>query len=276
MLIAAPPGAGKTNIAMLTILHEIGLNFRAVKLNQADFKIVYVAPMKALAQEVVEKFSEKLAYLKIIVRECTGDMQLSKKELQETHVIVTTPEKWDVITRKSGDNSLAAQVRLLILDEVHLLHDDRGAVIEALVARTLRQVESTQSLIRIVGLSATLPNYRDVAEFMRVNPERGLFHFDASFRPIPLDQVFIGVKEHNPMKRLVKMNQVCYDKLIQRIEQGYQVMIFVHSRNDTAKTARTMLEIAQQAGKANLFNVGQGGGKKAAPDRINLAKEGQK
>ena len=34
------------------------------------------------------------------VAELTGDMQLSKKELAETQMIVTTPEKWDVITRK--------------------------------------------------------------------------------------------------------------------------------------------------------------------------------
>jgi activating signal cointegrator complex subunit 3 len=35
------------------------------------------------------------------VRELTGDMQLSKRELAETQMIVTTPEKWDVITRKA-------------------------------------------------------------------------------------------------------------------------------------------------------------------------------
>lgn len=56
---------------------------------------------------------------------------------------------------------------MLILDEVHLLNEERGAVIETIVARTLRQVESTQSIVRIVGLSATLPNYEDVAEFLR-------------------------------------------------------------------------------------------------------------
>ena len=52
------------------------------------------------------------------VAELTGDMQLSKKELAETQMIVTTPEKWDVITRKGGDVSVAAAVRLLIIDEV--------------------------------------------------------------------------------------------------------------------------------------------------------------
>jgi activating signal cointegrator complex subunit 3 len=57
-------------------------------------------------------------------------------------MIVTTPEKWDVITRKSSDMSLSMLVKLLIIDEVHLLNDDRGPVIEALVARTLRQVSN--------------------------------------------------------------------------------------------------------------------------------------
>lgn len=68
---------------------------------------------------------------------------------------------------------MASLVRLLIIDEVHLLNDDRGAVIEVLVARTLRQVEASQSMIRIVGLSATLPNYKDVASFLGVNTDTG-------------------------------------------------------------------------------------------------------
>jgi activating signal cointegrator complex subunit 3 len=74
------------------------------------------------------------------VRELTGDMQLTKAELAATQMIVTTPEKWDVITRKGGDVSMASLVRLLIIDEVHLLNDDRGPVIETLISRTLRQV----------------------------------------------------------------------------------------------------------------------------------------
>ena len=69
-----------------------------------------------------------------------GDMQLTRAEIAETQVIVTTPEKWDVITRKGGDNSLVEKVKLLILDEVHLLASDRGNVLESITARTLRQV----------------------------------------------------------------------------------------------------------------------------------------
>ena len=41
---------------------------------------------------------------------------------------------------QGGDVSIASLVKLLIIDEVHLLNDDRGPVIETLVARTQRQV----------------------------------------------------------------------------------------------------------------------------------------
>jgi len=54
------------------------------------------------------------------------------------------------------------------------------------------QVESSQKMIRIVGLSATLPNYVDVARFLGVNLWKGLFFFDGRFRPVPLAQTFIG------------------------------------------------------------------------------------
>ena len=92
-------------------------------------------------------------------------------------------------------------MRLIIIDEINLLHDDRGPVLEAIVARTIRQIESTQEPVRLVGLSATLPNYEDVATFMRVKPDKGLFFFDNSFRPVPLEQQYVGVTERKAIKR---------------------------------------------------------------------------
>lgn len=63
-------------------------------------------------------------------------------------MLVTTPEKWDVVTRKSvGDVALSQLVKLLILDEVHLLHEDRGPVLESIVARTLRQVREKKKFL---------------------------------------------------------------------------------------------------------------------------------
>ncbi|KIX02526.1 uncharacterized protein Z518_08467 [Rhinocladiella mackenziei CBS 650.93] len=265
MLICAPTGAGKTDAAMLTILQAISKNVTPNPIEEPDatdfivmaddFKIVYVAPMKALAAEVTEKLGKRLAWLGIQARELTGDMQLTKREIAATQIIVTTPEKWDVVTRKStGDPELVQKVRLLIIDEVHMLHDERGAVIESLVARTERQVESTQSLIRIVGLSATLPNYVDVADFLKVNRDSGLFYFDASFRPVPLEQHFIGVKgKAGSIAQRENLDYVTFEKVKELLKQDKQVMIFVHSRKDTVLAARTLYTMAVDDGSADLF-----------------------
>lgn len=74
-------------------------------------------------------------------------------------------------------------------------------------------------MIRIVGLSATLPNYRDVAQFLGVS-EGGLFFFDASYRPVPLGMEFVGVSERNIMASKAIMDEICY----QKVELGPQVL----------------------------------------------------
>ncbi|CAK4141075.1 unnamed protein product [Aphanomyces euteiches] len=261
LLVCAPTGAGKTNVAMMAILHEVKshLNPTTGRVDAGSMKIIYVAPMKALAQEVVTRFAKRLKSLHLKVAELTGDMQMTKAQIEETHIIVTTPEKWDVITRKTHEQALLSQVKLLIIDEVHLLADERGPVIETIVARTLRRVESTQTMIRIVGLSATLPNYKDVAEFLRVsfpaNAESGggLFHFDASYRPVPLEQTFMGITDKGRTRQMMAMNQLAYEYAVDNLTRGYQVMIFVHSRKETATTIRAILDLAAKNGTIDLF-----------------------
>jgi len=86
--------------------------------------------MKALASEIVRKLGKRLRWLSIQVRELTGllvplflklsltfepgDMQLTKKEIAETQIIVTTPEKWDVVTRQPSGEGKIASVRALL------------------------------------------------------------------------------------------------------------------------------------------------------------------
>ena len=216
LLLCAPTGAGKTNVAVLTIMHEVGLHrLEDGSIDTSAFKIVYVAPMKALVAEIVGNLGKRLEAFGIKVAELTGDISMSKSQIEETQVIVTTPEKWDIITRKSGDRTYTQLVRLLIIDEIHLLHDDRGPVLEAIVARTVRNVEATQEMTRLVGLSATLPNYEDVAAFLRVDAAKGLFVFDNSFRPCPLQQQYIGITVKKALQRFQLMNEICYEKVLE-------------------------------------------------------------
>jgi len=226
---------------MLAMLREIGKHRdpQTGQIRLDEFKIIYIAPLKALVQEQVGNFGQRLKPFGITVSELTGDRQLTKQQIAETQIIVTTPEKWDVITRKATDTSYTNLVRLICIDEIHLLHDDRGPVLESIVSRTIRRTEQTGDPVRLVGLSATLPNYRDVATFLRVDPQTGLFYFDGSFRPCPLKQEFIGVTDKKPIKQIKTMNDICYAKVLEQVGQnGQQMLIFVHSRKETAKTAK--------------------------------------
>jgi pre-mRNA-splicing helicase BRR2 len=77
---------------------------------------------------------QRLSTYGIKVAELTGDHQLNREQINATQIIVCTPEKWDIITRKAGDRTYTQLVRLLIIDEIHLLHDERGPVLESLVS----------------------------------------------------------------------------------------------------------------------------------------------
>jgi replicative superfamily II helicase len=109
-------------------------------------------------------------------------------------------------------------------------------------------------MVRLVGLSATLPNYGDVADFLRVNKKKGLFFFGPEFRPVPLDQTFIGVVEKQRQKKAEHMNRKAYEKMVVALERGKQVMIFVHSRKETSKTMEAMRDLAGKHGTYGLFD----------------------
>ena len=71
--------------------------------------------------------------------------------------------------------------------------------------------------------------FRQVARFLGVNADTGLFFFDSSYRPVPLTQQYIGVTETNFMARNNLMNEICYNKVfalkyIGSIIDGHNVM----------------------------------------------------
>lgn len=268
ILLCAPTGAGKTNVAMLTMLNILG-QFRKQGVDDSEginegmydlraFKIVYVAPMKALVQEVVKNFSKRLSAYGISVRELSGDSSLTRQQIADTQVLVTTPEKWDIVTRQGEGRAYTQLVKLVIIDEIHLLHDDRGPVLESIISRVIRQVETNAEPVRLVGLSATLPNYADVGTFLRVKPDKGLFFFDHSYRPVPLQMQYIGITERNAFKRFQLQNEICYDKAVTQRKNNNQMLIFVHSRAETGKTAKALRDLAMERDELAYF-VKEGG-----------------
>ena len=59
-------------------------------------------------------------------------------------------------------------MRLLVIDEIHLLGDERGPVLEVIVSRTNFIASHTERPVRVVGLSTALANARDLADWLGI------------------------------------------------------------------------------------------------------------
>jgi antiviral helicase SLH1 len=95
----------------------------------------------------------------------------------------------------------------------------------------------------------------DVADFLRVNPYVGLFFFDSSFRPVPLEQHFIASKgKPGGAASKENLDHATYDKTLDLVKDGHQVLIFVHARKDTVKTAQMLREKAIENGELEWFD----------------------
>ena len=111
--------------------------------------------------------------------ELSGDFTPDLESLKKADIIVTTPEKWDGITR-SKQREYARQVGLIIFDEIHLLGQDRGAVIEVIVSRM-----NKENKIRMIGLSTAMANGTDVADWFGCD-KYNFFNFRPTVRPVPV------------------------------------------------------------------------------------------
>ena len=98
--------------------------------------MVYIAPMKALVRERMTDWKVRLEQkLDKKVVELTGDITPDVRAILKASVIVTTPEKWDAVSRSWQTRSFVQAVRLIVIDEIHLLGEDRGPVLEVIVSR---------------------------------------------------------------------------------------------------------------------------------------------
>ena len=102
------------------------------------------------------------------VIELTGDTSPDIRAIERADVIVTTPEKWDGISRSWQNRSYVQAMRLLVIDEIHLLGDERGPVLEVIVSRTNFIASHTEHPVRVVGLSTALANARDLANWLNI------------------------------------------------------------------------------------------------------------
>lgn len=240
VVVAAPTGSGKTAIFELAICKLLASR------DKKDFKIVYQAPTKALCSERARDWQNKFKPLGLQVAEFTGDTSAAEVRRSRTaSVIITTPEKWDSITRKWSDHgALLKTIKLVLIDEVHILKDTRGATLETVVSR----MKTLGSEVRFVALSATIPNSTDIAQWLgltHTSPQvpAKTYVCGEEFRPVRLEKIVIGYNmgggnEHS----LDSMLDDELPDLIVKHAQGKPVLIFCFTRKSTESAATALAE----------------------------------
>ncbi|KAL6573750.1 Sec63 [Orobanche hederae] len=265
MVISAPTGSGKTVLFELCIMRLLSKFINGDGIfthHKGTLKTIYIAPSKALVQEKLRDWTQKLGPLGINCLELTGDNEYSSiKNIQDADIILTTPEKFDAVTRyriQDGGLSFFSDIALVLIDEVHLLNDPRGAALEAIVSRIKmlackpEMKSSSLALVRFLAVSATIPNINDLAEWLMV-PVQGIKKFGEEMRPVKLTtKVFGYTPAKNDFLFEKRLQNYIFDLLMQ-FSGGKSALIFCSTRKGAQEAAQRLSHIAMNFGHSSPF-----------------------
>jgi helicase len=224
VIIAAQTSAGKTICAEMMLAHEVRVR---------GGKGLYLAPMRALAKEKIDDWTrEKHHFGDLKISICTGDYRLTparKKELEAADIIVMTSEMLSSRCRNyaAENNEFLKDIETIICDESHLLTvPSRGDHLEV----GLMKFSAISPNCRIVFLSATMPNVKEIAEWVSYTlTGRETYLINSTYRPCPLGihyETYYQLREYEKTEE-EKVNAVL------RIIDDYsedQFIVFVHTK----------------------------------------------
>ncbi|XP_065672994.1 probable ATP-dependent DNA helicase HFM1 isoform X5 [Hydra vulgaris] len=251
IVVCSPTGSGKTVLFELCIIRFLLKSGASHSL----YKVVYMAPIKALCNERYQDWNEKFGMFGLRCTELTGDTDLDDlQELQYSNIIFTTPEKWDNLTRKWKDyKSLFQSVRLFMIDEVHLLNDNaRGATMEAVVSRMKtvqvainnEKSKTDNKDMRFIAVSATIPNVDDIAAWLDTGflPAFGV-SLGNEYRPVQLKKVVLGYEPEKKSDFLFDLTlSYKLSGVIRTYSDNKPTLIFCSTRKSVVQAAGILVK----------------------------------
>ena len=232
-----------------------------------------------------KKFGEGLD--KSVVK-LTGETVADLKLLSQAHIVVTTPQKWDLLSRRWRVRKPVQAVSLYIVDELHLIGGEAGPTLEVsnnrigtgcavdcgwvfvyrgsnrtlgcicvqvVVSRT-RYISSELAdthKIRIVGLSASVANAKDLGAWIGATGPKCLFHFHPQVRPVPLEIRIQGFDVAHLGARLLAMARPTYGALANLCSPGNPGVVFVPTRKQAQLTAIDIVSFAGADARPESF-----------------------
>ena len=234
ILVSAPTASGKTLIAMLAMISY---------LSKSDGKVIYLSPLRALAAEKFSEFKklEKVAVgKKIKVGISTGDFENLEKNLEKSNVLILTNEKMDSIIRHGAE--WVDEIGLVISDEVHLIGDEsRGPTLEMI----LTQLKLLETKPQIVGLSATITNSDEIADWLNCKLVKN------DWRPVPLsegvcDAGEVTMSDGKTFEVERSLRGTPIDLGVQSVQEGGQSLVFAETRTRSKSLATKAADAISQ------------------------------
>ena len=228
LVLASPTASGKTLIAELCGLKHV---------LEKNGKVVYLSPLRALANEKFDEFKKYTSIRKadgkrVSVGISTGDFDSGDSWLGRYDVIVTTNEKADSLLRHRV--KWMDDISLVVADEVHLLNDgDRGPTLEVVLAR-LMQINPA---IQVLALSATIHNVDEIASWLKAA------YVITEWRPVSLKEGVllheeIQYKDGDARKIEKKTRDTTINLVLNTIKTGGQALVFASTRKSSVNLAK--------------------------------------
>jgi helicase len=230
LVVASPTASGKTLIAIIAAY---------LKAKNRAGKVVYLAPLRALASEKYREFSE-LSRFGITTAISTGDYDSTGESLGRADIIVLTNERFDSVMRHRV--SWLRSVALFIADEVHLAgNDSRGPTLEMILTKVKYMGLDAQ----LLALSATISNADEIAKWL------GAAIVQLDWRPVPLREgvydygrvVFLDGGE-SPTPRSTYGAPI--DVAMGTVKEGGQALVFASTRRRAVSLATRAAEVTQR------------------------------